>query len=127
MKSKGEGENKEGVRKKVAYLRGLRRCCSAQSYIQKNNSADDNSHTSPSRITRPVGGAFVDSDSNAATNIALKLFQASTVNDNACTAPSSANLSRGVSVKQPSNIFWPKTRLYSRHTISNYTVQKIEV
>ena len=29
----------------------------------------------------------------------------STVNDNACTAPSSANLSRGVSVKQPSNIF----------------------
>ena len=91
-----EGENKERVRKKVAYLRGLRRCCSAQSDIKNNNSAEDNPHTSPSRITCPIGGAFVDRNGNAVTNIALKLFQTSTVNDSSCTAPSCSNLSIGV-------------------------------
>ena len=53
------GTKRKASKKMMITLRGLQRCCSGKS--NKINNVDC-----------PIGGAFIDRDSNAATNIALK-------------------------------------------------------
>ena len=88
-KRKGRGRGEK-------YVRGLLRCCSTESnddnnLLSFNNTGESTSSTPPPSC--PIAGSFVDRDSNAATNIALKLL----VN--------TPNLKRGIRVYPPQSIF----------------------
>ena len=85
-------KSKEDDARILVRLRGLRRC-STQS--NKNNDKTPSSSSSSPSSSCPIGGAFVDRDSNAATNIALKLLMAQTPQ----------NLQRGVRVHNTQSLF----------------------
>ena len=92
----------------ASYLRGLRRCCSeAQSDDVDSTNNDELSSFSTTTVFStsskcPIDGSFVDRDSNAATNIALKLLVGDNNNNNI------QNLVRGTRIKQQrfQSVFW---------------------
>ena len=104
-----EGKMKKKERRKAIYpLRGLLRCSS-----QRKNNYDHNYHfnedketltrtqaNTPSSSFCPLGGMFVNRDSNAATNIALKFLL--TLNHQI----SLPNLIRGVKIEKKGKDFW---------------------
>ena len=106
----GEEEQKKcnTLKKRNPYLRGLRRCCSA---AQSDDDSTSNDESSSSSSKCPIAGSFVDRDSNAATNIALKLLV------------HTPNLVRGTRLKQPWSIFWLNHQIYSKKE-KEYKIKK---
>ena len=94
-------------RNDVAYLRGLLRCCSSQSANESKNVVesklsihnDNGNNLKNNKTYCPIGGSFVDRDSNAATNIATRLLQLT------ATSPS-PSLSRVKVTQRKTSVFF---------------------
>ena len=127
-----EVENTKKKRRKVDYpLRGLLHCSSQSKndYYNNNNNHPSNedkkeniastgentpptSSPPPPPAFCPIGGMFVNRDSNAATNIALKFISSRIKNPTSDQQLSLPNLIHGVRIEKNKKIEWVKKKQF---------------